>query len=149
MQFQFQVTATSPAVSEAAVDSLDRSHGLFLELLREIRDAQREQVALLRQQAASQDVSHRWRAFLDRWQDDFGSLPQACRRVLPHLERAYMTLIAELTQHLEEQGEDTTNNDFALSEFLDRFGVRLSQLGAILSLVGPLAEIAAASERKS
>jgi hypothetical protein len=146
MQFQFDVTPPSPNTSEASVETSNRSQEL-LAVLREIRDAQREQVTLLRQQAAAQDVSHRWRAFLDRWKDDFGSLPVACRKVLPHLERAYMALIAELTEHLEEQGEDTTNNEYALSEFLDRYGVRLSQLGAILSLVGPLAEIAA-SERK-
>lgn len=147
MQFQFHVTPTSPPESGAGVESSIRVNELA-ELLREIRDAQREQVALLRQQASAQDAGNRWRAFLDRWKEDFGSLPAACRKVLPHLERAYMTLIAELTQHLDEQGEDTTNNEFALGEFLDRFGVRLSQLGAILSLVGPLAEIAAPSERK-
>jgi hypothetical protein len=33
-----------------------------------------------------------------------------------------------------------------MSEFLDRYGFRLNQMGTILNLVGPLAEIATAAE---
>ena len=117
-------------------------------LLREILDTQREQLQLMRSQAASHDAGGRWRAFLERWKDDFSGLPGECKQALPHLERAYMNLIADLAAHLHEQGEDCTGNEFALSEFLERYGLRLNQLGSILSLVGPLAEIAAAAEKK-
>ncbi len=68
--------------------------------------------------------------------------------VTPSDMTAYMTLIADLAAHLEEQGDDGIGNDFALSEFLDRYGIRLNQLGTILSLVGPLAEIAGTTEPK-
>jgi hypothetical protein len=65
--------------------------------------------------------------------------------VLPQLERAYIALIAELTERLTDEGDDAIGNEFALSEFLDRFGMRLNQLGSILTLVGPLADIAETS----
>ncbi len=146
MHFQFNVAsaATSTTVTpDSAPPSTD-----LADILRQILESQREQVHLLQRQVTAHDAGGRWRSFLERWKEDFGSLPSACKKALPHLERAYMTLISELAAHLDEQGEDTTANEFALSEFLDRFGVRLNQLGAILSLVGPLAEIAGPAEQK-
>jgi hypothetical protein len=75
-------------------------------------------------------------------------LPEACKHVLPALERAYIEMIAELTSRLRDEDEPI-DNEFALAEFLDRYGLRLGQLGALLSVVGPLAEVAAATENKS
>ena len=92
--------------------------------------------------AAAQDAGGRWKAFLARWRDDYAELPAACKQVLPLLERAYITLIAELTESLRQQDDRPLENDFTLSEFLDRYGPRLGQLGAILHLVGPLADLA-------
>ena len=42
---------------------------------------------------------------------------------------------------LKETGDDLCD-EFVMGEFLDRFGVRLSQLGNILSQIGPLADAA-------
>ena len=62
-----------------------------------------------------------------------------CRKAMPHLERCYGRLITELTEKLNDDN-DSVDNDFALQEFLDRYGMRLAQLGTILNLVAPLAE---------
>jgi hypothetical protein len=111
-----------------------------VDLLRQLLDVQREQLAQLRATAAAHDIGSRWRAFLSRWQQDFPELSDACRQSLPILERTYGKLIAELTDHLCQNGGDALDNDFALQEFLDRYGMRLAQLGTILNLVAPLAE---------
>ena len=148
MSMHFQFNVASPAASDSVTPQSLPAGNDLADILRLILDAQREQVQLLRTSVASHDASGRWRAFLDRWQDDFGSLPSACKKVLPQLERAYMNLIADLAAHLDEQGDDCMANEFALGEFLDRYGVRLNQLGTILSLVGPLAEIAGSTEPK-
>jgi hypothetical protein len=108
------------------------------ELLRQILDVQREQLQLQRNAAAAHDVNSRWRAFIARWQQDFPDLPEACRHALPILERTYGSLMAELSEHL--RSNDVTDNEFALGEFLDRYGMRLNQLGSLLSLVSFLAE---------
>jgi hypothetical protein len=60
--------------------------------------------------------------------------------VLPILEQTYGRLITDLTEHLAANGDDPLDNDFSLQEFLDRYGMRLGQLGTILNLVAPLAE---------
>ena len=77
------------------------------------------------------NTSFRWWPGWETWD---------CRRVLPTLERCYGQLNIELTNNLNDQGSDALDNDFALQEFLDRYGMRLAQLGTILNLVGLLAD---------
>jgi hypothetical protein len=114
--------------------------GETVELLRQILDVQREQLTQMRANAAAHDMAARWRAFLARWQEEFPSLGENCRKSLPLLEQTYARLIADLTEQLCSGGDDPLDNDFALQEFLDRYGMRLAQLGTILNLVAPLAE---------
>jgi len=111
-----------------------------VELLRQVIDVQREQLAVLRAQAAAQDGLARWRAFLARWQNDFPDVGPSCKEVLPIVERAYLTMIQELTDHLRDPDGGGLTNEFELGEFLDRYGIRLGQLGTILSQLSPLAD---------
>jgi hypothetical protein len=110
-----------------------------IDLLRQILEVQREQLAYQRAAAAAHDMTARWRAFLTRWQQEFPDLSAGCRKAMPQLERTYGRLIGELTERLNDEG-DGLDNDFGLQEFLDRYGMRLAQLGTILNLVAPLAE---------
>jgi hypothetical protein len=143
MHFQFEVS--SPIAASGATAGATPA-GSSTDLLQLMLDVQREQVQLLRQLAAAHDSAGRWKSFVSRWRDDYGELPAACKQVFPHLERAYIALIADLTESLRQQDERPLDNEFALSEFLDRYGMRLSQLAGLLSLVGPLADLAPAPE---
>ena len=140
MHFQFEVASQAqagagPTASGAPADVAD--------LLRQMLEVQRQSLEL---QRAALDAGARWRAVLARWQGDFPGLPDACKNVLPVLERAYMDLVAELTDHLRNQG-DSLANEFALAEFLDRYGMRLNQLATLLNVVGPIADVAAAENK--
>jgi hypothetical protein len=110
------------------------------DLLRQMLEVQKEQLAALRNQAAAQDATGRNRAFLSRWQGEFPDIGAACKQVLPAIERAYLGLIRDLTDRVREQGDSGLDDEFVLGEFLDRFGMRLGQLGTILSQLGPLAD---------
>lgn len=138
MQFQFNVsnynqpTAVEPPKAEPVLESGD--------LLRQILEVQKQQLAILQQQQAAHDTTSRWRAFLARWREDFPDLAEFCKEVVPLLEKSYGSMIADLADHLRMNGTGALDNDFALQEFLDRYGMRLAQLGTILNLVAPLAE---------
>jgi len=140
MHFQFDMSAARYPTLESppASDVHD--------LLRQILDVEREQLAQLRAFLGAHDGGARWRAFLERWRQQFGDLPQACREAMPILERSYGKLIAELTEQLCQNGNDALDNEFSLQEFLDRYGMRLTQLGTILNLVAPFAEAGSPSE---
>jgi hypothetical protein len=140
MIFQLDSLSSLPTECQPAAGSET------LDLLRQMLEVQREQLAQLRVSVAAHDVGARWRAFLERWQTDFPHLSGACRQAIPVLEHTYGKLIAELTDHLSRQGEEALDNDFTLQEFLDRYGMRLAQLGTILNLVAPLAEAGSAGE---
>lgn len=141
MNFQMDITPTVPSapVQPAPADSSSEVAGL----LKQILEVQREQLAFLR---AAHDASSRWRAFVARWREDFPDLATSCREAMPQLERSYGALIAELGEHLREQGSDGLDTDFSLQEFLDRYGMRLAQLGTILNIVAPLAEASSQGE---
>ena len=147
MNFQIDVSSAlpcppvDPPASSAAVPET-------VDLLRQILEVQREQLTYQRAAAAAHDMTARWRSFLSRWQQDFPDLAEGCRKALPHLERCYGQLIRDLTEKLTDE-DPSLDNDFALQEFLDRFGMRLAQLGTILNLVAPLAEVAGSSQGES
>lgn len=136
MHFQFDVEPIIASFTEPAAVPVPET----IELLRQILEVQRDQLTHLRAAAAAHDMGARWRAFLARWQQDFPDLADACRKSLPVLERSYGKLIADLTDRISQEGDDALDSEFALQEFLDRYGMRLAQLGSILNLVAPLAE---------
>jgi hypothetical protein len=147
MNFQIDVSSAVPCPS---VEPPASSDGVpeTVALLRQMLEVQREQLAYQRAAAAAHDATARWRAFLARWQNDFPELGEDCRKALPQLERCYGQLIHELTDKLNED-EHGLDNEFALQEFLDRFGMRLAQLGTILNLVAPLAEASNVAQNES
>ncbi|OAI54681.1 hypothetical protein AYO44_14525 [Planctomycetaceae bacterium SCGC AG-212-F19] len=119
------------------------------DLLRQMLEIQKEQLALQKQAAQAHDMGARWRAYLAKWQRDFPELPENCRTALPILERSYGALITDLAEHLRNNENEALDNEFALGDFLDRYGMRLSQLGTILSLVAFLAEAAGTGQSQA
>jgi hypothetical protein len=142
MQPSFDVTMfPAPPAAPAALPVAE-----LTDLLRQMLEVQREQLTQLRATVAAHDAGARWRTLLARWRQDYPELPGACREALPILERAYGAIIASLVEELRQNGEDALDSDFALQDFLDRYGMRLGQLGNIMNLVGPLAEASSQSE---
>jgi len=132
LNFQFEVAQPAgPGVASGPPqDAVD--------LLRQLLAVQTEHLAFAK---AVQDAGARWRTILSRYTEDFPGLPEACKHVLPQLERAYIELVSELTHHVKDQ-TDSLANEYSLAEFLDRYGVRLNQLATLLNVVGPIAEVA-------
>src|SRR4051812_2283430 len=130
MHFSFDVAAPNrpqppQQSSEQAVPANQ------LELLREILEVQKEQLALSR--AVANDGGQRWRTFLARWGDQYPDLAAHCKDVLPQIERAYMDIMQDLTTRLQDDGPDALDSEFGLAEFLDRYGMKLGQIGTILN----------------
>jgi hypothetical protein len=147
MNFQIDVTSTLPATPVEPPAAATPVPTDQTELLRQLLEVQREQLAFHRAAAAAHDMTARWRTFLTRWDDEFPGLAAGCKKSLPHLERCYARMINELNDRLDD--DEGVDNEFSLQEFLDRYGMRLAQLGTILNLVGPLAEAATQNETSS
>lgn len=137
MSFQIDVTSAMMGPPPEAPNPTPAPMKETLDLLRQMLEIQKEQLAYQRALVAFHDMGSRWRAYLTRWHHEFPGLSEACRRAMPQLERSYGQMITDLTDRVSDDGID---NEFALQEFLDRYGMRLAQLGTILNLVAPLAE---------
>ena len=144
MNFQIDVSSTMPAVP-AEPPLAPSPNAETVDLLKQLLEVQKEQLSYQRAAAAAHDMGARWRAYLARWQQDFPGLGDACKKAMPSLERSFGQLVTELT-HCVNDDDDAIDNDFALQEFLDRYGMRLAQLGNILNMVAPLAEAASQNE---
>ena len=62
------------------------------------------------------------------------------------LERSYVQLLVSMVEEVHHQGDEALDSEFAVQEFLDRYGMKIGQLSHILSIIGPLSEAAQQSE---
>ncbi len=148
MQFQFDIASSTgkpptqppPPVAETVP-----------ELLRQILEQQRGQLQQILEvqiehlnhaRAAAQDNLARWRQLLGRWQTDHPDFAGNCKTAYPVLEKAYVHLLEKMAQELVEADEDAFDSEFAIQEFIDRYGMKVGQLSHMLSIVGPLSEAA-------
>lgn len=148
MQFQFDIASTSglPVPSPQPI-----TPGTVPDLLRQILEVQREQLTQLldvqrehlhHARTTAQDNLARWRQLLARWQDEHPAFAGHCQKAYPLMEKAYVQTLVTLVEELAEKGDDALDGDFAVQEFLDRYGMKLGQLSHLISIVGPLAEAA-------
>ncbi len=138
MHFQFIIPPQNPnhTQPQKANDTATNTN----DLLRELIEVQKTQLTLM-QQTKELDNLHRWQNFLARWSDEFPNVGEHCIEALPVLEKSFVQMVDELARMATEE-DDSIDNEFALNEFLDRYGVRLSQLGSMLNILGPIADAA-------
>jgi hypothetical protein len=139
MHFQYVVappSAALPAPPPAPAGDAQAT------LLRELIDVQREQLAYLRAAHENQNTNARWQAFLARHAEEFPGVGRGCVEAFPLIERAFLKLLDDLTRRLTDEDAEAIDDEFSLGEFLDRYGMRLAQLGNVLNVLGPLAEAA-------
>ena len=139
MHFQYVV---APPTAAFPIPSPTNTADSQAALLRELIDVQREQLAYLRAAHDAQNAAGRWQNFLARWSEEFPGVGEGCVRAVPSIERAFLRLLDDLTQRIMDEDEEPIDDEFSLGEFLDRYGMRLAQLGNVLNVLGPLAEAA-------
>lgn len=111
-----------------------------LELQRQMLDLQRQQLELTREAAqVSREQRARQGAELERWQQGHDGVLDRCRESLGRLEQVHAALMSELTDYVSENYENLLDGEFALTDFVDRFGPRLAHLNTMLAVLRPLA----------
>jgi hypothetical protein len=151
MQFQFGITPTTPTpvpslipLPESVPELLKMMIQQQSDLLTQIVEGQREQLNF--QRASAHDAVARWRHILARWETAHPQLAAQSKTAYPLIEVAFMQLLASMLDEVAEQGEDALDNEFAVQEFIDRYGMKVGQLGHLLTVLGPLNEAAQQNE---
>jgi chromosome segregation ATPase len=111
-----------------------------LELQRQSLEIHRQQLELTRE-AAQSAREQRARQFseLERWQAGHEAVLEPCKESLVHLEQIHAALMGDLTEYVRENHENLIDGEFALTDFVDRFGHRLAHLNTMLAVLRPLA----------
>ncbi len=111
-----------------------------IELQRQMLENQRQQLEMIRETTqVAREQRARQMADLERWQTSHGDVLDTCKESLGKLEQVHSTLIRDLTDYVAEYHDNLVDGDFALSDFVDRFGPRLAHLNTMLAVLRPLA----------
>lgn len=111
-----------------------------LELQRQGLEIQRQQLELSREAAQfNREQRSRQIAELERWQNGHESVLDHCKESLSSLEQVHAALMGELANYVSENHENLIDGEFALTDFVDRFGPRLAHLNTMLAVLRPLA----------
>lgn len=111
-----------------------------LELQRQQLELQRQQLELARETVnVSREQRARQVAELERWQNGHEYVLDQCKESLANLEQVHAALMGDLAAYVRENQENLIDGEFALTDFIDRFGPRLAHLNTMLAVLRPLA----------
>lgn len=134
---QFDISSGSvPSVGQQPV-SADLSETNAL--LREIVVTQRKSVDLLLELLNQVSLQQRQRvAELKAWKEANPQLAQACRRAAESLSKVHTEFLSGLAQEAADNADDFSDSEYALGEFIDRYGPRLAHFNGVLQLFAQL-----------
>jgi hypothetical protein len=111
-----------------------------LEVQRQQLELQRQKLELAKESAqVAREQRQRQVTELERWQAGHEGVIEHCKETLGKLEQVHAALMGELADYVGEHHENLVEGDFALSDFVDRFGPRLAHLNTMLAVLRPLA----------
>ncbi|MDB5350400.1 MAG: hypothetical protein JWN86_1647 [Planctomycetota bacterium] len=118
-----------------------------LEIQRQVFEMQKQQLELTREAAQfNRDQRARQIAELERWQQAHEPMLDFSKQSLTQLEEVHAALMRELADYVDEHHENLVDGDFALSDFVDKFGPKLAHLNTMLAVLRPLAAAAKKAE---
>jgi hypothetical protein len=84
-------------------------------------------------------LQHRQRnAELRAWKEANPQLSKACRRAAESLARVHTDFLSGIAEEAAENAEDFSDSEYALGEFIDRYGPRLAHFNGVLQLLAQL-----------
>ncbi len=114
-----------------------------LELQRQLFEMQKQQLELIRESSQfARDQRARQISELERWQQGHDAVLDDCKQALGQLEEVHASIMRELAEYVDEHHENLVEGDFALSDFVDKFGPKLAHLNTMLAILRPLAAAA-------
>lgn len=108
-------------------------------LLRELVAGQQKSNELLGQLVTLVSQQQRQRAAeLKAWREANPRLAESCRRAAESLTKVHTEFLSSLASEAASSGEDLADSDYALGEFIDRYGPRLAHFNGIMQLFAQL-----------
>ena len=108
-------------------------------LLRELVATQQKSNELLAQLVTLVSQQQRQRtAELKAWREANPKLAESCRHAAEALTKVHTEFLSSIASEAASSGEDLIDSDYALGEFIDRYGPRLAHFNGIMQLFSQL-----------
>jgi len=108
-------------------------------LLRDLVGLQHKQCDLLLELLAQVSLQQRQRnAELKAWKEANPQLAKSCRRAAESLAKVHTEFLSSLAQEAADNADDFGDSEYALGEFIDRYGPRLAHFNGVLQLFAQL-----------
>ena len=131
-----QVDVTASASSGIATDLAAMNQ---TELLREVLTAQDRTNELLEGLVDILATNHKQRMQeLHQWRNANPKLSERCRKSADMLGKVQTEYLERITEEIADASGDMECAEFALNEFVDRFGPRLAHLNGVISVLAQL-----------
>jgi hypothetical protein len=113
--------ATTNRLLAELVGQQHKANDLLLELLAQVSLQQRQRSAELK-----------------AWKEANPQLARSCRRAAESLAKVHTEFLSSLAQEAADNADDFTDSEYALGEFIDRYGPRLAHFNGVLQLFSQL-----------
>lgn len=133
----------SPANPESAlVNQNKKAEGEMTALLKQLVVGQQRQNEILEDLIDQMGAAQRQRAMeLGQWREANPALARRCRAAAEALSQVQTEFLENLTIDVKENYENMLDGDFALNEFVDRYGPRLAHLNGVLQVLSQLSSV--------
>ena len=133
---QVDISAGSPSAgSPAPTGDLTETNSL----LRELVSQSQKQANLLLELLAQVSLQHRQRAAeLKAWKEANPQLARSCKRAAESLARVHTEFLDNIAREAAENADCFSDSEYALGEFIDRYGPRLAHFNGVLQLFAQL-----------
>lgn len=113
--------AESIALQQRQIELLDRQIQLLTELVAQVSMQQRQRAAELK-----------------AWREANPELAQSCRKAAESLAKVHTDFLANVAAEAFDNAESYSDSEYALGEFIDRYGPRLAHFNGVLQLFAQL-----------
>ena len=108
-------------------------------LLHDLVQAQHTSCELLTELVNQVSLQQRQRtAELKAWKEANPQLAKDCRRAAESLAKVHAEFLSSIAQEAADNADDFTDSEYALGEFIDRYGPRLAHFNGVLQLFAQL-----------
>ena len=134
---QFDISAGS--VASGSNPALNADPNETNRLLRDMIALQMKSCELLAELVNQVSLQQRQRvAELKAWKEANPELAASCRQAAESLSKVHTEFLASIARDAAENAEDFTDSEYALGEFIDRYGPRLAHFNGVLQLFAQL-----------
>jgi hypothetical protein len=128
------VAPTGPGPAQGSIDVSETNR-----LLRDIAMLQHRSCELLAELLNQVSLQQRQRtAELKAWKDANPELARSCRNAAEALSKVHTEFLSSIAREAADNAEDFSDSEYALGEFIDRYGPRLAHFNGVLQLLAQL-----------